>query len=423
VLRGASCLPGEKLDTSVPVVVLKMHHGSLGIARSLGRLGIAVYGISPTRHNPAWRSRYWRDRFEWDVENAPAQRSVEYLLALGRRIGTQALLIPTSDHAALFVAEHAAALRERFRFPAVSRDTVERLVSKKEMYFLARRCGIPTAQTEFPQSRRDILEYADRGRFPVALKGMDGARLKARVGHTLSIARSASDLLAQYDRMEDPERPNLMLQEYIPGSEDSVWMFNGYFNAASECLVGFTGKKIRQNPVYTGSTSLGVCLRNDEVAEMTRKFMKAVGYRGILDIGYRYDARDRAYKVLDVNPRIGATFRLFVGRDGLDVAQAFYRDLTGQPVQPGSAIEGRKWIVENHDLESSYRYWRDDRLDFFAWLASFRGLREGAWFAWDDLRPFGVMSRDFAAGAAVSVGRKLLAPWRKTAPSRRDRDR
>ena len=47
--------------------------------------------------------------------------------------------------------------------------------------------------------------------------------------------------------------------------------------------------------------------------------MKEVGYRGILDIGWRYDARDDRYKLLDVNPRLGASFRLFVGKGGMDV--------------------------------------------------------------------------------------------------------
>lgn len=410
-------MAGIGLDASVPVVVSRMHYGALGIARSLGRLGVPVYGVGATRDTPTWCSRYWRDRFEWDLESAPAQRSVEFLLELGHRLGAPALLIPVSDRTALFVAQHAEALRERFRFPLLSQATVQGLLSKKEMYFLARKLDIPTPHTEFPRTRRDILEYIDRGPYPVALKGIDGARLKARTGCTVAIARSASELLALYDRMEDPERPNLMLQEYVPGGEDSVWMFNGYFNAESECLVGLTGKKIRQNPVYTGATSLGVCLRNAEVAELTRKFMKGVGYRGILDIGYRYDARDGKYKVLDVNPRIGATFRLFVDRDGMDVAHAFYRDLTGQPVPPASPVEGRKWIVENNDIESSYRYWRDGKLGLAEWLASFRGVREGAWFALDDLRPFAAMGRKFLANAIRSFARKLGVPLRKIAPS------
>ncbi len=66
-------------------------------------------------------------------------------------------------------------------------------------------------------------------------------------------------------------------------------MFDGYFDRGSQCLLGVTGKKIRRFPVNTGVTSLGVCLDNRAVQETTTRFMKAIGYQGILDIGYRYD--------------------------------------------------------------------------------------------------------------------------------------
>jgi len=41
------------------------------------------------------------------------------------------------------------------------------------------------------------------------------------------IIRTARELLEYYDRTEDPANPNIMLQEYIPGGDDTVWMFNG----------------------------------------------------------------------------------------------------------------------------------------------------------------------------------------------------
>ena len=182
-----------------------------------------------------------------------------------------------------------------------------------------------------------------------------------------------------------------MLQEYIPGGDDTVWMFNGYFDTHSDCLVGFTGKKIRQCPIHTGSTSLGICLRNTAVEETTRCFMKAIGYRGVLDIGYRYDARDGRYKVLDANPRIGATFRLFVGENGMDVARALYLDLTNQEVIPSPAKEGRKWIVEDLDLVSSYRYFREGKLSVSEWIRSFRGIEEAAFISTDDPFPVSAM--------------------------------
>jgi len=144
-------------------------------------------------------------------------------------------------------------------------------------------------------------------------------------------------------------------------------------------------------------TTLGVCSSNEVVEATTKRLMKAIGYRGIVDMGYRYDARDGQYKLLDVNPRIGATFRLFVGTNGIDVARALYLDLTGQQVETAGAREGRKWLVENYDTISSLRYVRDRRLAPTDWLRSFRGVNEGAWFALDDPLPFAVMWLRFLA--------------------------
>ena len=176
------------------------------------------------------------------------------------------------------------------------------LYDKKQMYYLARKLHVATAETAFPQSRGDVLDFLKTAVFPIMLKGIDGTRLKKRTGVKMLVVHNERELLKAYDSMEDPRDPNLMLQEYIPGGDDTVWMFNGYFNEHSECLVGFTGKKIRQCPVYTGSTSLGICLNNQIVEKTTKEFMKAIAYKGVLDIGYRYDARDGSYKLLDVNP-------------------------------------------------------------------------------------------------------------------------
>ncbi len=75
--------------------------------------------------------------------------------------------------------------------------------------------------------------------------------------------------------------------------------------------------------------------------------MQRIGYRGALDIGFRYDRRDGRYKVNDVNPRVGSMFRVFVGSNGMDIVRALYLDLTNQPVISSSPKEGRKWIVED----------------------------------------------------------------------------
>jgi len=376
-------------DNSTPVVILRSDsHGGLNIMRSLGPLGVDVYNLDPNVIAPAYFSRYCRGRFVWDIEHAPDRESLAYLSEVRRKIGRPSILIPTTDSTARFVARCSAALGDLFVFPRQLPGLVDTLASKRGMYELAIRHGIPTPRCAFPTSRAEVVDFLAGASFPIMVKGIDGQRLWERTGRKMFIEHSPASLLHTYDRAEDREHPNLMLQEYIPGGDDTVWMFNGYFDAASECLVGFTGKKIRQCPVHTGSTSLGICLPNRDVEKTTRRFMKAIGYRGILDIGYRYDARDRLYKVLDVNPRIGATFRLFVGLNGIDVVRALYMDLTGQQTVSSAAREGRKWIVEDLDAVSSYRYFREGSLTIRQWFKSLSGIDEAAFFSWRDPAPF-----------------------------------
>jgi D-aspartate ligase len=384
-------------DTSVPVVVLKLFsHCGVGIMRSLGRLGIPVYGIDADPWNPGLHSRYCRGKFIWDVEKATPEETIRFLREVAQKVGGRPILISNGDVPSLFLADHAPELRDSFRIQTPADELVRSLSDKKRMYFQAKKFGVPTAETVFPQSRRDVEEFLSGGsaHFPIMLKGINSALLQARTGLRMIIVHNREELLAQFDRLEDPANPNLMLQEYIPGEDDSVWMFNGYFNDQSDCLVGFTGRKLHQYPIYTGMTSLGICLSNEAVAGPTMHFMKQIGYKGILDIGYRFDARDGQYKLLDINPRVGATFRLFVGSNGLDVIRALYLDLTGQPVPLSTLCEGRKWLVENNDLISFRNYHKDGKLTFSGWIRSFQGVQECAWFATDDPVPFLLMGMD-----------------------------
>jgi D-aspartate ligase len=377
------------IHNSHPAVILKVeHYGSLGIMRSLGRMGVPVYGIDRQKKPVAASSRYCTRHYAWNLESAEALATVKFLHRVAEDIGERALLIPTSDEMAMLVAEHASSLSSHFIFPAQNACMVQTLCSKKEMYFLARQFGIPVPDTAFPVNRAGVVECGRGMRFPLILKGINGGALERRAGMKMVIVESPEELLRAYDLLNDPGSHNLMVQEHIPAGPDADWIFNGYFDGNSECLMAFTGKKLRQNPVYTGMTSLGICAWNQHIVEITNDFLRAINYKGVIDVDFRYDPRTQSYKILDINPRVGATFRLFVAPDEMDVIRAMYFDLTGRSVPPSRTTDGRKWIVEDKDLLSSYRYFRDGVLDPGEWLASFRGIQEAGYFAADDPAPF-----------------------------------
>jgi len=407
------------MNNSVPVVVIKEQggHGALAVARSLGRLGIPTYLVSQ-KADAVSTSRYWTNSFMWDF-SAPREDSLEFLLDVGRQIGTRAILLAIPDSAALFIENNAAALAERFIFSKSSPGATRLLTNKWQMFLAAKEHGVPTPEAAYPKSREDVEKFLQTARFPIVLKGADQLLPQAK---WKEIVHNATDLLEKFDHAADSGQANLILQEYIPGGDESVWMCNAYFGAGSECRAIFTGHKLRQTPPHAGIATLAICSPNKAVENATRQFMQAVGYQGLVGIGYRYDARDGLYKVLDVNPRVSAVFRLFRATNGMDVVRACYLDLTSQPVPASELSIGRKWMLEE-DLFTSMSYAKEGNLTFAQWLKSMRGIQELHWFAADDLVPFFVWGWkracalfDASVRHAKSSSRNAIAMWSRRPP-------
>ncbi len=298
------------------------------------------------------------------------------------------VLVPVDDASAIFVDDHYKSLAERFVIPKEPAGLHRLLASKRELAVLCRRLGVPAPVSHIPASEDEAVEIGNALGFPVVLKQVEPwlrARLDAR---SVFVARTGAELITAYRSLESPVYAEAMMQEYIPGGPETVWMFNGYFSAGSECLVGFTGRKLRQSGQHTGPATLGICVWNEAVAKAATRIMRELGYAGIVDMDFRYDERDGQYKLLDINPRLGGSFRLFVGENDLDVVRAAYLDLTGQPVPPGRARDGRKWMLEPYDLLVSAQMAVDRALTLPAWARSLRNVDEAAWWALDDPLPF-----------------------------------
>ena len=396
----------ERSET--PVVVLGSGLGGLAVMRTLGRLGVTLHGVDADSSAAALRSRYCTARYVQPYDRQQPRAYLSFLLDLARRLGRPAVLIATSDEYSLFVARHRERLQPFFLFPDNSADLVESLADKRHMHGVATRLGVPTARTLFPQSSADLEQMAEEVEYPIMFKAIRGDRMERRAGIRMAPAHDPREVRALYRRCEDPDEPNVMLQELIPGDDDQVYIFNGYFDARSHCLSAFTGRKIRQFPVHKGSASLGECEDVPEVARLSVELMQAVGYRGIVDMGYRRDPRDGQYKVLDINPRVGQAFRMFVASDGIDVVRSLYLDLTGQRHPSGGRpLNGTRWVIEDRDLVSCLAYRREGKLTLAQWVRSYARVRETAWWSWRDPVPALIAAAEFGQKLAVFVAKRI----------------
>lgn len=398
---------GKNWDT--PVLILNCKIGALAIMRTLGSLGAPIYGIDEKTSSPELKSRFLKRSFVKKLDPNNPRDYLDYVLEVAEIIGRKCILIPTSDELSVFVAEYGEELKEFFLFPVNSGELLDQLADKRKMFALAIENEVPTPHIVCPQNAVDVKAGLKDLQFPIMLKAIDGNKLFARTGVKMVIVETEEELYKQYELLEDPEDPNLMLQEMIPGDDDQVYIFNGYFNEQSDCLAAFTGHKVRQYPIHVGCASLGECRWHERVAVKTQALMKAVGYRGILDIGYRLDPRDGRYKVLDINPRVGQAFRIFVAENDMDVIRSLYLDLSGQTQPEVKPVEGRRWLIEDYDFVSSYDYFKEGSLSFFDWLKSFKQVKEAAWFSWTDPLPFIYMNARFALQIMTSIRKRMRA--------------
>ena len=385
----------DPFDTSAPAVVLKldpnvMHHGGLGVIRSLGRLGVPVYGVHEGPWAPAANSRYLHGRYFWQPGAEDTERLRAGLLRLAERIGRPAVLIPTDDAGAIFLAEHGEELRPWFLFPRPPANLPRQLAGKHSLYQLCRSLGVPCPQATLPESLSEARGFAADVGFPLIAKLATPWRNGNGKLRSTSIVTDRARLDDLYRRLAG-SGAGLMLQEFIPGGPGHDWFFHGYCDGDATCRPAFTGVKERSYPAHAGLTSLGRSAPNPRLRDEVVGLVRRISYSGILDLDLRWDARDDRYKLLDFNPRLGAQFRLFRDPAGIDVVRAQYLDLTGHPIPHGEQVDGRGFLVENYDPISAFRYWRSHELNLRSWMESLRTVDEAAWFAQDDLRPFGLM--------------------------------
>jgi len=381
------------LDTGTPAVILKldhnvMHHGGLGAIRSLGRLGVPVYGVHEDPLAPAARSRYLHGRWIWRPEPNDVQRVREGLITLAERIGRRSVLIPTDDAGAIFLAEHGSDLRQYFLFSAPPVVLPRQLAGKYTLYQRCREMGVPCAAAALPGTLRDAQRFARQIGFPLVAKLATPWQSKsAKKPRSTSVIRTQDDLSWTWQACDESGSGALMLQEYVKGWD---YFFHGYCDAHSRCRPGFVGHKERSYPAQAGLTSLGRWVDNPELHHQATELLTRVGFRGIVDLDYRFDPRTGTYKLLDFNPRLGAQFRLFSDTAGVDVVIAAHLDLTGREIPQGAPHLGRSFLVENYDPIAALSY-RRLGLDLKSWVNSLRRADELAWFARDDLAPFGLM--------------------------------
>lgn len=410
----------QLLNSERPVAVVypAFSINCYGVIRSLGEQGIPVLALDE-HDNPNFASRYCVGMRCPSPKTNP-EGFAEFLAELGSRFRTRPVLYMMEDLYVYLAHQYRPLLEPHYRFPFMDGTALDDCINKRRTFDVAEGLGIPLPRTWYPASLAELTAIADEVRYPVILKPIV-ARFDCRGGtvskicefpnHYQSKAVQANDwsqLLAHYRDVQAMD-VECCVQELIPGGQDQLYGSTLYADAEGEVHGIFVRTKLRQTPWDFGTMTLGRAAAAPEVVAMSKALVKAIGFRGICGMEYKYDARDRTYKLLEINPR-GELWMNLASRCGVNLPLLKYQDMIGEPIRAVQTNFDKRLLDLRDDFSLYYMRYRRDvgherHVSFPQWIRSLLqpGLEEVI-FNWRDPMPGLLRYRDYAARV---VGRRL----------------
>lgn len=359
----------------------------LQTARVLARRGIPVVGIANTPDSYCCRTNVC-DRIIF--ADSEGEALIDTLEELSSQLDAKAVIYPCYDLNVLAISRYRERLEPSYHVALPERKIVELLLHKTSFYAYAQQEGFPIPRTMLLRNADDARFAMQLLEFPCVLKpAIRSKEWEENSKFKVYKTESPNQFYKLYETCS-AWGETLVVQEWIQGSEENNFTFNGYFNSAGVPLATFVSRKIRQWPPQTGEGCLGEACKNDVVVSEAVHLFQHVRLSGLSYLEMKFDVRRQKYFI--VEPNIGRpTGRSALSEAvGVELLYTMYCDLLGLdlPTFRQQNDESVKWIFIRRDIQSSYYYWRRGDLTLRKWLQSLRGRKVFALFSWTDPGPF-----------------------------------
>src|SRR4029450_4074015 len=242
-------------------------------------VGIPVIGIDSDLAQPGAQTRYARKVHCKDF-STEGPGLVECLERIGDELGTKAVLFPSGDINLSVVSDHRERLAQRFHISLPSRAVLHTILDKKAFYRFAMEHDLPIARTWFVDDSDAVRRLRGQVRFPALIKPYQPTSAWRKALDTRPFpATSDDDLIALYDRLFAVHQ-DLLVQEYIPGSDADLCWGVSYFTRHGDPAALWTGLKLRQYPRGFGTATLAESRWQPEVAETTLHTLRTPRHSG-----------------------------------------------------------------------------------------------------------------------------------------------
>jgi D-aspartate ligase len=327
---------GRSVDVhDVPAAVVDVGWvNGLAAIRSLGRADIRVLAVDHRPSALGFRSRY-AERFPSADPHVDPKRFIASIRALG-----EAVVFPTHDEQLNLIAQHLGELEVLAPFPGW--DVLERVQSKRAQLDEAAAAGVDVPRTHYPRTAAEARGAAEEIGLPVLVKPEHPIGFKLRFRRQAFRCETLDEVEDAYTRAEEF---GPMVQELIPGGDDTLYTIGSYVTRDGRPLGVFSGRKLRQTPPGIGTCRVGEAVWVQHAVDAALRLLEGFGYFGLSQVEFKRDPRDGKFKLMEINPRLWQWHGL-AAACGIDLPRIAYADLVGEPLPTATMNgEGKRWAI------------------------------------------------------------------------------
>jgi predicted ATP-grasp superfamily ATP-dependent carboligase len=325
----------------------------LGTARALRGVDAEIIGFYRNRESRFCKSNLW-DRLV-RVDDGSVECYYDSLLSLGKSNQGKAVLFPTQDGVVELVSNMRDSLYEHYNFVFPEKNIVDMLMDKTKFHGWATENHFPVPESYIAASNSELDGILESIQYPVVIKPLYRTEEWDKISpvHKVFKLDDKNDVnIINFNAFN--VTPKLIVQQWIPGDDNCVLFCLAYYNRNSDELGYYTGKKILQHPIGTGSTAISVGIDDPFLHDLTTRLFKEVNYKGLGSVEVKVNRNHNTYYITE--PTVGRndlqSNTALAG--GINLTKIAYYDALGRTcpeifVRKKSAI----WIEEYGALQST----------------------------------------------------------------------
>lgn len=297
-------------------------------------MGLIKEGVKPyayTRYTKILNMEYVENFWEEEVFLKKLDEYYE------KHKGERILLVSSNETYGEFIAKNKEKLEGRFYFNYPSVELQRTLVMKDLFYKTYQDSCIDLPKTRYFNCAAEEEKLDLDMEFPIIVKPANVIKFKHMNFYgkkKIYRLQSKEELMEVIGYFRDGGYDDiLIIQEYIPGDDSHLFDAVVYCDKNSKVkLVSFAQIGLQEH----GQSMIGnaAVLINgyseyegvDQMIEKIREFMETIHYQGFAEFDMKYDAREKKYKVMEINARQGRC-SYYITPCGYNLIEVLAKDL------------------------------------------------------------------------------------------------